>query len=83
MDYDCVRLIIFLFSIISRPYCSLLYCLDCLLSHLTIGSTGLLTLLSYPLLLRLLLFYLLIVLAYYTALNWHSIHSSTLLYTTL
>jgi len=41
----------------------------------TIGSTGLLTLLSC-----LLLFYLLIVLTYYTALDRHSIHSSTVLY---
>src|SRR6266850_2257885 len=69
------------FPIISRFYYSplLLFQLSIVLSH-TIASIGLLTLLSCLLLSRLLLSCLLIVLAYYTALNWHSIHSSTFLY---
>src|SRR6267142_5922739 len=54
------------------------FCLDHLLFCLmTIGSTGLLTLLSRLLLSQLLLSRLLIVLTYYTALDRHSIHSST------
>jgi len=77
-------LLLSLISIVFSFIVSHLYCFLSLLSRstivlsLTIGSTGLLALLSC-----LLLFYLLIVLTYYTALDRHSIHSSTFLYTTL
>jgi len=68
--------LLFPFVIISHLYCSLslLSHSTIVLSH-TIRSTGLLALLSF-----LLLFYLLIVLTYYTALDRHSIHSNTFLY---
>src|SRR6266850_4329104 len=84
-SHDFVRSIIFLFLLFSASIVLFLYCPTSLLSRPTIvlshtiGSTGLLTLLSYPLLSQLLLFYLSIILAYYTALNRHSIHSSTFL----
>src|SRR6266850_4316725 len=68
-----VYVLLFSVSIISYLYCSpfLLSQLSIVVSH-TKGSTGLLTLLSLCYCLD-----SLIVLTYYTALNWHSIYSST------
>src|SRR6266850_981421 len=73
-DYDCVRSIIVSLSLLS--FRSLLSQLSIVPSR-TIGSTGLLALLSRLLLSWLLLSRLLIVLTYYTAFNQHSIYSST------
>jgi len=71
--FYCLPLLLSSFSIVPIVYCSISQ----------IGSTGLLTLLSCLLLSQLLLSRLLIVLIHYTALNRHSIHSSTFLYRTL
>jgi len=68
----------FPFPLLFAPHClspllfSSLFVTTIYCSFHTIGSTGLLVLLSW-----LLLSCLLIVLAYYTTLNWHSIYSST------
>ena len=62
------RLYYFSFPIVSIVYCPISHNRECQ---------------STCAIVYLLLFYLFIVLAYYTALNWHSIHSSTFLYTTL